>query len=123
MNAISLERLGKVHPKLRMLMIEAAKTCPLAFEISEGMRTKARQKTLFDAGASMTMNSRHLTGHAVDIFVTINGKIRWDWPLYVKAGEHIKAVAVTLGIPIVWGGDWRKLRDGPHYEMDRRTYP
>jgi peptidoglycan L-alanyl-D-glutamate endopeptidase CwlK len=26
-------------------------------------------------------------------------------------------------VPIVWGGDWRTFKDGPHFELDRRKYP
>lgn len=123
MNIRSLQRLDKVHFKLRELMIEAAKQCPVDIEISEGLRTKARQAELFKAGASQTLRSRHLTGHAADIFVVVGGKARWDWPLYIKAAGHIKATAARLGIPIVWGGDWKTFKDGPHFELDRKAYP
>jgi peptidoglycan L-alanyl-D-glutamate endopeptidase CwlK len=52
-------------------MEEAIKESPLDFSITEGLRTKERQKELFSAGKSQTMNSRHLTGKAVDIAVII----------------------------------------------------
>lgn len=123
MNIRSLQRLDKVHFKLRELMTEAAKQCPVDIEISEGVRSEKRQRELFKAGASHTLRSRHLTGHAVDIFVTIDGKARWDWPLYTKAAGHIKATATRLGIQIVWGGDWKTFKDGPHFELDRKAYP
>lgn len=132
----SLQRLDRAHPQLKKLFIEAAKKCPVNIEISEVDRTKARQAQLLKAGATRTMNSRHIpknphherygakpVSHAVDFFVTVEGKVRWDWPLYAKAGAHIKAVAKQLGIAIVWGGDWRTFRDGPHVELDRKTYP
>ena len=123
MNIRSLTRLDQAHPDLRRLLIESAKKCPVDFEISEVLRTKARQAELLKAGASQTMKSRHLTGHAADIYCTVGGKLRWDWPLYTKASAHIKATAKTLGIAIVWGGDWRTLKDGPHFELDRKFYP
>ena len=122
MNALSLRRLAKGHPDLRRLMIEAAKECPVEIEISEVQRTPARQAELVKAGASKTMHSRHLTGVAADFYVVVGGKARWDWPLYVTAGAHIKKVAAELNIAIVWGGDW-KMRDGPHIELDRKFYP
>jgi peptidoglycan L-alanyl-D-glutamate endopeptidase CwlK len=34
----------------------------------------------------------------------------------------MKTAAAELGVAVVWGGDW-KMRDGPHYELDRRKYP
>lgn len=123
MNIRSLQRLDQAHPDLKRLMIEAAKRCPVDFEIGEVKRSKARQEQLVKAGASQTMRSRHLTGHAADIVCTVEGKVRWDWPLYARAAAHIKGVAETLRIPIVWGGDWKTLRDGPHFELDRKAYP
>ena len=123
MNARSIKRLEDAHLDLETLMIEASKACPVPFEISEVKRTGQRQAALVRAGASKTMNSRHLTGHAADIVCYVDGRVRWDWPLYKLAADHIKATALRLGIPIVWGGDWRTLKDGPHFELDRKTYP
>lgn len=123
MNALSLQRLGKAHPDLQRVMIEAAKNCPVGIEISEVLRTLARQTELVKAGASRTMDSRHLTGHAADFYCAVGGKVRWDWPLYATAGAHIKKVALELDIKIVWGGDWKTFKDGPHIELDRKFYP
>ena len=69
------------------------------------------------------MDSRHLTGHAADFYVVVGGKVRWDWPLYATVGAHIKKVAEELSIEIVWGGDWKTFKDGPHIELDRKFYP
>jgi peptidoglycan L-alanyl-D-glutamate endopeptidase CwlK len=66
--------------------------------------------------------SRHLTGHAVDIAIIKNGKAVWDFSLYQEVATHIKKVAEEEGVALIWGGDWRGLRDGPHYELDRRVY-
>ena len=115
--------LAKVHPELQKVVKLAAKKSPLVFRLTEGVRTLARQRELFDAGASRTMNSRHLTGHAVDFAVEVAGKIRWDWPLYSTVSVAFKDAAKELKIPIIWGGDWPKFRDGPHVELDRKVYP
>ena len=123
MNALSLHRLSGAHPDLQRVMIEGAKECPVQIEISEVLRTLARQTELVKMGASQTMNSRHLTGHAADFYVVVGGKARWDWPLYETAGTHIKKVAAELGIAIVWGRDWKTFKDGPHIELDRKVYP
>lgn len=129
MNARSLQRLEHCHPDLRKVLVMAATSSSVSFEISETLRTAARQAQLFKAGATTTRNSRHLAHHsdglsrAADFFVLVDGKVRWDWPLYTKVGKHIKAVAEALKIPVVWGGDWHKFKDGPHVELDRRFYP
>lgn len=121
--ATSLARLKPVHPDLQKVAHLALAKSPLDFTITEGLRSPERQRQLVAAGASQTMKSRHITGHAIDFAVLVGGKIRWDWPLYQKVGDAFKAAAKELGIPIVWGGDWKSLRDGPHVELDRKHYP
>jgi peptidoglycan L-alanyl-D-glutamate endopeptidase CwlK len=103
-------------------MEEAIKESPLDFSITEGLRTKERQQELFSAGKSQTMNSRHLTGKAVDIAVIKDGTVTWDFKEYQLVADHIKKVAKELGIDIVWGGDWVSFRDGPHFELHRSKY-
>ena len=53
----------------------------------------------------------------------MSGKVRWDWPLYARLAEAMKAAAKDLALPLVWGGDWKSFRDGPHFELPRATYP
>jgi peptidoglycan L-alanyl-D-glutamate endopeptidase CwlK len=119
----SKERLSGVHPDLVKVIEEAIKESPLDFSITEGLRTKERQQELFSAGKSQTMNSRHLTGKAVDIAVIKDGTVTWDFKYYQLVADHIKGVATKLGIPLVWGGDWVSFRDGPHFELNKSKYP
>lgn len=119
----SMDRLAGVHPRLVALVKEAAALTPVDFMVTEGVRTAARQAALVRAGASRTRASRHLTGHAVDVAALVDGQVRWDWPLYPRIAAAFKAAAVRQGTPIVWGGDWTSLRDGPHFELDRKVFP
>lgn len=113
-----------VHPDLVKVMRKAITITTVDFKITEGLRTLARQKELVGGGASWTMNSRHLTGHAVDVAALVAGKVRWDWPLYYKIADAVFLSAKELQIPIAWGGNWKKPRqDGPHFELDRKFYP
>jgi peptidoglycan L-alanyl-D-glutamate endopeptidase CwlK len=123
LGARSLARLKGVHPDLVKVVQRALTYSPHDFLITEGLRTRARQQQLFNAGASKTLNSRHITGHAIDFAVLIAGKARWDWPLYGPVADAFKRAATELNVPIIWGGDWKTLRDGPHIELDRRRYP
>lgn len=83
-----------------------------------------RQKELMKEGKSKTLNSRHLTGHAVDIVPLVNGVIPWkDWSAFGSVAKAMKKAAEQLGISINWGGDWVSFRDGPHYELCREVYP
>jgi len=122
----STRNLVGVHPDLvaivrRAAVMVAERDDGLGLVVTEGLRSTLRQAELVKAGASRTMNSRHLTGHAVDLAATVGNQIRWDWPLYDTLAKVMKASA--QGIPLVWGGDWKSLRDGPHYELDRLAYP
>jgi len=43
-----------------------------------------------------------------------------DWDdvgAFDRLGAHVKATAGRMEIPVVWGGDWVKLRDRPHVEL------
>lgn len=119
----SVKNLAGVHPDLVAVMNAAIKDSPLDFAITDGLRTPERQQKLAAAGASSTLNSRHLTGHAVDVAVFVDGQVRWDWPLYDALAVHIKKCAAELKIPIEWGGDWKRFRDGPHYQLPWERYP
>lgn len=123
LSARSRARLAGVRPELAAVVEAAIRRTPVDFMITEGLRTLDRQRELVRAGASRTLNSRHLTGHAVDVAALVGGRVRWDWPLYPPIAAAFKAAAAELATPIVWGGDWPSLRDGPHFELDRRAYP
>lgn len=112
-----------VHRDLVTVARMALLRSDVDFAITEGVRTLERQKELYRAGASQTMSSRHLTGHAIDVAAFVGGRIAWDWPLYNRIAIAFKSASADLGIPIVWGGDWRTLKDGPHFELSRSTYP
>ncbi|WP_312136654.1 M15 family metallopeptidase [Brevundimonas sp.] len=123
LSARSRTRMTGLHPDLVRVIEGAIAITPVDFSITEGLRQPARQAELVKAGASRTLNSRHLTGHAVDVAAWIGGTVRWDWPLYPRIAGAFKQAAADLDVPLVWGGDWPRLRDGPHFELCRRTYP
>lgn len=76
------------------------------FGVIEGVRTKERQKQLVDAGASQTMNSKHLTGDAIDVMAYIGSRGSWESTLYPVIADAFKEAAQTLNVPIRWGGAW-----------------
>jgi len=123
LDARAERNLSGIHPDLERIVRRAAKITAVDFTVTEGLRTAERQRRLVAVGASRTLNSRHLTGHAVDLAARVDGQVRWDWPLYARLAAAMKAAAADLGLPIVWGGDWRSFRDGPHFELPREAYP
>jgi peptidoglycan L-alanyl-D-glutamate endopeptidase CwlK len=118
----SKERLEGVHPDLVAVVERAIGLTKIDFTVLEGMRTLDRQKKLVEKGASTTLNSRHLTGHAVDLGAYVDGEVRWDWPLYHKIAKAMKQAALELKVDMDWGGDWKSFPDGPHYQLSWKTY-
>jgi peptidoglycan LD-endopeptidase CwlK len=121
MDARSEKNLVGVHPDLVRVMRKAREKVP--FIITCGVRTMEQQRALMAAGATRTLKSRHLTGHAVDVVALIGTEVRWDWPLYKKIADVVKSVATVERVAINWGGDWRTFKDGPHFQLDPITYP
>lgn len=119
----SRDRMKGVHPDLVAVIEAAIRLSTVDFMVIEGLRTATRQAALVKAGASRTLKSRHITGHAVDLAALVGGQVRWDWPLYPNIAKAVKGAASNLNTPLVWGGDWTSLRDGPHFELDRRVFP
>ncbi|MBV5276417.1 M15 family metallopeptidase [bacterium] len=119
----SISRLTDVHPDLVRVVHRAAALSSLDFTVLEGWRNLDRQKQLLAQGATRTLNSRHLTGHAVDLAPMIDGIVSWDWPLYHRLAKIVKAAAAHENVPITWGGSWVKFRDGPHWELPWKQYP
>jgi len=117
----SLQRLSGVHPDLQAVVKRAIEITPVDFVVIEGLRTKARQAYLLDAGKSRTMNSYHLTGHAVDIAPIIDGKVSWDWKYFHPLADAMKQAAEELNVKITWGGSWKTFPDGPHFQIARDT--
>lgn len=119
----SKDRLNGVHQDLVKVVERAIEITEIDFAVLEGVRSKTRQEHLVKAGASQTMRSRHLTGHAVDLGAYVNGSVRWDWPLYNQLAAAMKKAAAELQIPIEWGGDWTTFKDGPHWQLPWKDYP
>jgi len=117
----SLQNLSGVHPDLVAVVKLAISITEQDFTVIEGIRNINRQRELYKAGKSTTMNSRHITGHAVDM---VPWPVDWnDLERFEVVAEAMKAAAEELDIPIVWGGDWKSFYDAPHFELDRKTYP
>lgn len=126
---VTVERLKGVHPDLQKLFATVLQKAPWPLRVTEGLRTLERQKQLVKIGASRTLNSRHLTGHAIDVVPYVDldrdGKIETEElyrkELFVKLIPIAKDVADKLNIEVVWGYDWGW--DMPHWELNRRFYP
>jgi peptidoglycan LD-endopeptidase CwlK len=124
--------LAGVKPVLAQVIREASLRCAVPFTVIEGLRTIERQRELVAQGASKTMASRHLTGHAVDLWpldpVTLKrlpaGTKQAEarlWAALRVIWEVVRAVAKEQGVMVEWGGDWGW--DAPHVQLNRKAYP
>jgi len=118
----SKKHLIGVHEDLIKVVVRAIEITEVDFTVLEGKRTKERQRKLYTSGASTTMNSRHITGHAVDLGAYVDSSVRWDWPLYYKIADAMKQAAKELDVALEWGGDWKTFKDGPHFQLSRKVY-
>lgn len=141
----SLDNLVGVQPALVAVVKRAIEITKVDFGVIEGLRTEARQRELVNSGASQTMNSKHLTGHAVDLMAYIGTRASWELNLYDDIADAMKNAAIELNTPIKWGAAWsvqdirkwygsmesamnsyiderrkqgrRPFIDGPHFEL------
>ena len=131
-------KLAGVNPVLVDVVRAAHAKSPVPFAVIEGLRTRERQAKLVKAGASKTMNSYHLTGHAVDLWpvdpetgrnlpsdaafprgsVEARAADRALWEALHKIAGAMKSAAAARGVDLTWGGDWQ-WKDGPHFQIPR----
>ena len=141
----SLDRLEGVDERLVAVVKQAITTTKIDFGVIQGMRTLEMQKELVAKGASQTMKSKHLTGHAVDLMAYVGGKGSWQLNVYDDLADAMKEAGDTLGVRLRWGAAWhindlrkweytmesamnsyidlrrsqgrRPFIDGPHFEL------
>lgn len=118
----SLQRLSGIKTQLRDVVKRAIQISETDFMVVEGLRTRERQAQLVKSGASQILNSRHLTGDAVDIVPYVNGKANWgdddNWARIYQMAAAMKQAAEDLQVNVTWGGAWVTLnnRAGTPYE-------
>lgn len=134
-----------VHPDLVAVAHEALARSAVDFGVTEGLRSVQRQQQLYAAGASKTLRSRHLTGHAIDVVAYVGGAVRWEFDLYRRIAEAMRDAAESLTVPVEWGACWAVINgsddlaekvthyvqwckrtarspliDGPHFQLPLR---
>lgn len=121
----SEDNLSGVNADLQRLARVALSLSSVDFGITEGLRTKERQRELVGEGKSQTMKSRHLTGHAIDVYAypTETPSGSWDWKYYEQIAKAFRLASQQTGIPVEWGGEWKTLKDGPHFQLPSAQYP
>lgn len=119
----SLQNLIGVNPDLRRVIQKSIEITEIDFVVIEGLRSEEKQHKLVEDGASQTYNSRHITGHAVDLAALPNGVLSWEFKYYKILSEFVKKAAELEDVKIEWGGDWKSFKDGCHFQLPWRFYP
>jgi len=133
---LSIERIAKLHPKLRTeaLQILSEIACkvntPTSFcRFTFTLRTMQEQQAIYNQGRTtkgkIVTNAKpgqsiHNYGMAVDIAFVLNGKeASWDtkkdWDKDGKS-DWMEVVAIFKNYGWRWGGDWASFKDLPHFE-------
>jgi len=141
----SLIKLDGVNSDLVKVVKRAITLTKVDFGVTQGLRTLEQQKSLLKSGATQTMNSKHLTGHAVDLVAYIGSDVSWQLNVYDDLADAMKEAAIELKVPLRWGAAWtvpdirlwkgtmeeammsyvdtrraqgkRPFIDGPHFEL------
>jgi peptidoglycan L-alanyl-D-glutamate endopeptidase CwlK len=123
LGARSRKNLVGVHTDLIAVVEHAITHTPIDFTVIEGVRSLQRQRELLNKGASQTLKSRHLTGHAIDLAPWIGGTVSWDWEHFNLLGPTVLQAAEEIGVNVEWGGNWEGFQDGPHFQLPWKEYP
>ena len=141
----SLSNLEGVDERLVEVVKHAITITKIDFGVIDGVRTIEEQRGLVASGASQTMKSKHIDGHAVDLMAYIGSRASWELNLYDDIADAMKAAAIDIEVPIRWGAAWnvpdirdwdgtmqdamdfyvdtrrsqgrRPFIDGPHFEL------
>ena len=118
-----------VQPQLVTVVERAIQLTTVDFAVTEGLRTEAKQRELVAKGASQTMNSKHLTGHAVDLVAFIGGRISWELSLYGEIAAAMRQAAIEHAAGLRWGAAWNipdirhwsgTMEEAMHHYIDAR---
>ena len=108
----SLQKLSGVHPDMVAVVKRAIELSEQDFSVLEGIRHINRQRELVKTGKSTTMNSRHLTGHAVDL---VPYPVSWEFEDFYPIADAVIQAAKDCDVAVRWGGNWR-VRDLREWE-------
>lgn len=102
----SLANLEGVDKRLQQVVHFAIGETKVDFAVICGLRTIEEQRKLFESGASQTMESKHLRGHAVDLMAYVGSRGSWELNLYDDIADAMREGAEEFGVPIRWGAAW-----------------
>ena len=107
LSELSKKRLEGVDDRLKAVVMECAARCRFPFNVSEGLRSEAKQREYVKQGKSRTMKSKHLVGKAVDLYPLTMNRKEVDWSRFEDLADVMFEVAEEMEVEIIWGGHWK----------------
>lgn len=126
MDQRSLDNLNTLHPKFRQSAIDAWTEAQVAMPenvkiiVVQGLRTFAESDALYAQGRTKpgpivtnapAGESFHNFSLAFDFEMVTNGKND-----YVVGPNWMQVVSIMKKYGMEWGGDWKSIKDDPHFE-------
>lgn len=129
-DSISIERVKLLHPKIRsdvqrlINKVEESVDSELSVRVVQGLRTISEQDALYAQGRTTAGNivtkarggrSFHNYGLAIDVCWLFDGKYD-EKKSWLQGGNFAKLKEVFKNAGWEWGGDWKTIKDGPHFQ-------
>lgn len=119
----SLTKLSECHPLLQKLMRDVIQS--VDFSVICGYRNKQEQDIAYESGHSKLRwpQSKHNSNPSLAVDI-VPYPIDWDnIAAFHMLSDEVKASwerlpeAEKRGWELSWGGDWKKFKDYPHWEL------
>ena len=122
----SLKKLESCHSLLQLLFTEALETSKVDFTILCGYRNKEDQDLAFARGNSRLKwpQSMHNKSPSLAVDVVPYPVDWYDIDEFIELSKHIKETWEQIPLPerkgwkLVYGGDWERLKDYPHWQIE-----
>jgi peptidoglycan L-alanyl-D-glutamate endopeptidase CwlK len=119
-----------VNPELVAVVERAIELTKVDFAVTEGLRSAARQRELFEKGASqIAEGGKHVAGEAVDVVAFLGSRISWELNLYDDIADAMKQAAIEEAVGLRWGAAWNipdirawrgTMEEAMNYYVDER---
>lgn len=115
--AADVAKLALLHPDLRAI-VERCASYGYRFIIIETVRDNAAQTRAHTSGHSNASFGQSPHNYNPALAVDL-GPINYPGKIadYKELALGMTLAARELGIGLTWGGDWKSLKDWPHFEL------
>lgn len=126
-DASSMRSLARVHPDLRRIAHRALSISAYPLKVLEGRRRADKQRQLVREGKASIIDSRHVSGHAIDVVAVDypspkHIRLLFNGPATVFVTAAMREAAKQLDLELSCGIDFAEP-DPHHFELPHDSYP